>query len=171
MVLDSKVRELRDQFVSLSWARALYNGMWFSPEVEFLNNSIEFSQRTINGSVNMLAYKGNVYVVGRKSETSNLYSEEDASMDSLATFSPIDTTGFIAIQGVSNNFHPYVSVINHLDRSVFKNMVRPKLRKANHSPSKYVLRDYQHICFHFVSSERSCSVNFSVLLVTWAMAS
>jgi argininosuccinate synthase len=36
-----------------------------------------------------------------------LYSEEDASMDSLATFSPLDTTGFIAIQGVSDSLHSY----------------------------------------------------------------
>jgi argininosuccinate synthase len=106
--------------------------MWFSPEVEFLNNSIEFSQKTVNGSVNLLAYKGNVYVVGRKSETSNLYSEEDASMDSLATFSPIDTTGFIAIQGVSDTFYHDISITNHFDRSVSRNMVKLKLRKANH---------------------------------------
>jgi argininosuccinate synthase len=144
------VRELRDQFVSLSWARALYNGMWFSPEVEFLNNSIEFSQRTVNGSVNMLAYKGNVYVVGRKSETSNLYSEEDASMDSLATFSPLDTTGFIAIQGVSDTFTYYVSITNYLGRSVSRNMVRPKQLLVNHSLSNMywdTVNTYVSICF------------------------
>jgi argininosuccinate synthase len=33
--------------------------------------------------------EGNAYTVGRSSETSNLYSEEDASMDSLDTFSPL----------------------------------------------------------------------------------
>lgn len=99
--MDGKVRELRDQFVTLSWARHLYNGMYFSPEREFVENSIIFSQEVVNCEVKMMAYKGNVYTLGRKSETSNLYSEEDASMDSLETFSPMDTTGFIAIQGVS----------------------------------------------------------------------
>ena len=136
--------------MSLSWARALYNGMWFSPEVEFLNNSIEFSQKTVNGSVNMLAYKGNVYVVGRKSETSNLYSEEDASMDSLATFSPIDTTGFIAIQGVSDIFYHDISITNHFDRSVSRNMVKLKLRKANHSLSNMfwvTVNTHAFVCF------------------------
>jgi argininosuccinate synthase len=44
--------------------------------------------------------EGNAYTVGRSSETSNLYSEEDASMDSLDTFSPLDTSGFIAIQAI-----------------------------------------------------------------------
>jgi len=100
LVLDGKVRELRDQFVSISWSRAIYNGFYFSPECAFLNNSIEYSRQTVNGEVSMMAYKGNVYTTGRKSETSNLYSEEDASMDSLSTFSPVDTTGFINIQGI-----------------------------------------------------------------------
>ncbi|KAK7423457.1 hypothetical protein QQZ08_009026 [Neonectria magnoliae] len=76
LVMDGRVRELRDQFVSLSWSRQLYNGMYFSPEREFAT------------------------VLGRYSDTSNLYSEEDASMDSLEGFSPMDTTGFIAIQAI-----------------------------------------------------------------------
>lgn len=48
----------------------------------------------------MMAYKGNAYVLGRKSDASNLYSAEDASMDSLEGFSPEDTTGFIEIQAI-----------------------------------------------------------------------
>ncbi|KAF4502075.1 Argininosuccinate synthase [Fusarium agapanthi] len=81
LVLDSKVRKLRDQFVTIEWSQRLYNGM------SLLN-------------VRLRAYKGNVYVLGRSSETSSLYSQEDASMDSLDTFSPMDSTGFIAIQSI-----------------------------------------------------------------------
>ena len=47
-----------------------------------------------------MAYKGNVYVLGRSAPTSHLYSEEDASMDSLDTFNPEDTTGFININAI-----------------------------------------------------------------------
>ncbi|KAL7936600.1 argininosuccinate synthase [Trichoderma chlorosporum] len=100
LVMDSRVRELRDQFVSLTWARQLYNGMYFSPEREFVDNSIEFSQRNVSGVVRLAAYKGNVTILGRSSDSSNLYSQEDASMDSLEGFSPMDTTGFIAIQAM-----------------------------------------------------------------------
>ncbi|OAQ73180.1 argininosuccinate synthase [Pochonia chlamydosporia 170] len=100
LVMDTKVRELRDQFVTISWSRQLYNGMYFSPEREFVENSIIYSQQNVNGQVRMTAYKGNAYVLGRSSETSNLYSEEDASMDSLSTFSPMDTSGFIAISAI-----------------------------------------------------------------------
>ncbi|CAH0020323.1 unnamed protein product [Clonostachys rhizophaga] len=100
LTLDSKVRELRDTFVTTAWSRQLYNGMYFSPEREFAENSVIFAQDGVNGTVKMMAYKGNAYTVGRSSETSNLYSEEDASMDSLDTFSPLDTSGFIAIQAI-----------------------------------------------------------------------
>lgn len=98
--MDSKVRKLRDQFCTFEWSHALYNGMYFSPEREFLDNSIVFSQRGVNGKVRMRAYKGSAYVLGRSSESSTLYSQQDASMDSLEGFSPIDTTGFIAIQNI-----------------------------------------------------------------------
>ncbi|KAI1808240.1 argininosuccinate synthase [Daldinia bambusicola] len=100
LVLDGRVRELRDQFVTHSWSRLLYNGLYFSPEREFLDNSIVFSSKNTTGVVRLRAYKGNVYVLGRSSTASNLYSEEAASMDSLEGFSPQDTTGFIAIQAI-----------------------------------------------------------------------
>ncbi|KAI0849175.1 argininosuccinate synthase [Daldinia vernicosa] len=100
LVLDGRVRELRDQFVTHSWSRLLYNGLYFSPEREFLDNSIVFSSQNTTGVVRLRAYKGNVYVLGRSSNASNLYSEEAASMDSLEGFSPQDTTGFIAIQAI-----------------------------------------------------------------------
>jgi argininosuccinate synthase len=98
--MDAQVRALRDQFVSHHWSYQLYNGMYFSPEREFIENSLLFSQRRVNGQVRLQLYKGNAYVLGRSSETEKLYSEEEASMDSLDNFSPMDTTGFIAIQAI-----------------------------------------------------------------------
>jgi argininosuccinate synthase len=65
------------------------------------NYAIKFSQRQVEGKVSLVAYKGNAYVVGRSSETSNLYSEDESSMDTLdMNWTPQDTTGFIAIQGI-----------------------------------------------------------------------
>ena len=60
LVMDSQVRDLRDQFVTRAWSRQLYNGMYFSPEREFVENSVVFSQRNVTGQVKMMAYKGNV---------------------------------------------------------------------------------------------------------------
>ena len=100
LVMDTAVRSLRDQFVTHNWSYQLYNGMYFSPEREFVENALLFSQRRVNGEVRLSLYKGNAYVLGRSSETEKLYSEEEASMDTLDNFSPMDTTGFIAIQSI-----------------------------------------------------------------------
>lgn len=45
-------------------------------------------------------YKGNAYTIGRSSATEALYSETEASMDTLEDFSPVDTTGFIGVQSI-----------------------------------------------------------------------
>lgn len=39
-------------------------------------------------------------MLARFSDTEKLYSEKEASMDSLEDFSPVDTTGFIGIQSI-----------------------------------------------------------------------
>ncbi|KAK7427001.1 hypothetical protein QQZ08_006428 [Neonectria magnoliae] len=75
------------------------DGMYFSTERELLDNSIVFSQRHVEGKVDMMLYKGGAYVLGRSSEPSNLYSETEASMDSQGGFSP-DISGFNAIQAI-----------------------------------------------------------------------
>ncbi len=63
-------------------------------------NSILFSQKHVHGTVDMMVYKGAAHVLSRSAPESNLYSEEQASMDTLEGFSPEDTTGFIAIQAI-----------------------------------------------------------------------
>lgn len=54
----------------------------------------------MNGEVRLRCYKGNAYILGRSSSTEALYSAEEASMDSLEDFAPMDTTGFISIQSI-----------------------------------------------------------------------
>ncbi|KAL8729743.1 MAG: hypothetical protein Q9166_004572 [cf. Caloplaca sp. 2 TL-2023] len=100
LVMDGKVRSLRDQFVTHNWSELLYNGLYFSPEREFIENSLVFSQRRVNAEVHLRCYKGSVSILGRNSETEKLYSSEEASMDSLVDFSPMDTTGFININAI-----------------------------------------------------------------------
>ncbi|OAA65849.1 argininosuccinate synthase [Niveomyces insectorum RCEF 264] len=99
LVMDGKVRSLRDQFVTHNWSELLYNGMYFSPEREFVENSLLFSQKHVNGEVRLRCYKGNAYVLGRSSDA-KLYSLEESSMDTLVDFSPVDTSGFININAI-----------------------------------------------------------------------
>ncbi|PSS15046.1 hypothetical protein M430DRAFT_142407 [Amorphotheca resinae ATCC 22711] len=100
LVLDREVRALRDQFVTFNYAKILYNGLYFSPEREFLEESIVASQKNVNGQVRCRVYKGSFTVLGRSSETEKLYDASESSMDEIGAFSPADTTGFISVQAI-----------------------------------------------------------------------
>ncbi|POS82152.1 argininosuccinate synthetase, partial [Erysiphe pulchra] len=100
LVLDREVRALRDQFVTFNYAKLLYNGLYFSPEREFLEASIEASQKSVNGQVRCRVYKGSFTVLGRSSETEKLYDASESSMDEIGDFSPVDSSGFISIQAI-----------------------------------------------------------------------
>jgi len=99
LTLDRNVRALRDQFLTVHLSRILYNGYFFSPEREFLTAAIPASQRTVNGTVKIKLYKGNVIIQGRNSEE-GLYDARQVSMDELGGFEPTDTSGFIQIESI-----------------------------------------------------------------------
>jgi argininosuccinate synthase len=100
LVLDREIRALRDQFVTVGWSRVLYNGLYFSPEREFLEASIVESQKTVNGQVRLKLYKGNCIIVGRSSQTEKLYDAQQSSMDEIGDFQPSETGGFITVQAI-----------------------------------------------------------------------
>jgi argininosuccinate synthase len=100
LVLDREVRAIRDTFVTPTFARILYNGLYFTPEGEYARSMIAPSQITVNGQVRVRAYKGSLTVLGRSSDTEKLYDATVASMDELTDFDPQDTTGFIAVQSI-----------------------------------------------------------------------
>ncbi|KAI9683161.1 MAG: argininosuccinate synthetase [Trizodia sp. TS-e1964] len=100
LVLDREVRALRDQFVTFNYAKILYNGLYFSPEREFLEGSIVASQQSVNGEVRCRVYKGSFSVLGRSSATEKLYDASESSMDEIGSFAPSDTTGFISVQAI-----------------------------------------------------------------------
>lgn len=74
LTLDRNVRALRDQFVTVQLSQILYNGYFFSPEREFVTSCIPASQRTVNGTVRLKLYKGNVIVEGRFSDEVSCYT-------------------------------------------------------------------------------------------------
>ena len=99
LVLDREVRALRDQFVTFNYSKILYNGLYFSPEREFLEESIKASQKNVNGQVRCRAYKGQMMVLGRSSETEKLYDATESSMDEITGFEPSETSGEHAVLG------------------------------------------------------------------------
>lgn len=100
LVLDREVRQIRDQFVTPTLSRILYNGYYYSPEGDYIRATIPPSQVTVNGQVRCAVYKGGFMVLGRSSQTEKLYDATAASMDELTDFDPVDTTGFISVQSI-----------------------------------------------------------------------
>jgi argininosuccinate synthase len=79
ITLDREVVHERDR-LSPRFAELIYNGFWYSPEMDFLRAAIDVSQERVSGEVRVVLYKGGVTVTGRRSPHS-LYDEALASFD------------------------------------------------------------------------------------------
>lgn len=98
ITVDKEVLYLKELMTPLI-AKLIYNGYWFSPEMDFLMASINKSQENVTGTVYLTLYKGNVIVTGRESNYS-LYNESVASMEKAGGFDQKDAAGFIKINGL-----------------------------------------------------------------------
>ena len=98
IAMDREVMRLRDM-LSAKLAELIYNGFWFSPEMDFLRSAIDKSQEVIDGTVNLKLYKGNVFVLSRESHSS-LYDQDLSSMDIEGGFNQQDSEGFIRINAI-----------------------------------------------------------------------
>jgi argininosuccinate synthase len=103
IAMDKEVMHLRDMLIP-KFAELIYNGYWFSPEMDFLFSALEKSQEAIDGKVTIELYKGNVFPVSRESQTA-LYSKKQSSMDELGGFNVSDSQGFINISAVRLKAH------------------------------------------------------------------
>ncbi len=98
IAMDREVMRLRNM-LSPVFAELVYNGFWFSPEMDFLSAAIDKSQELIDGTVYLTLYKGNVIIDGRESPSS-LYNQELSSMDIEGGFDQKDSAGFIKINAI-----------------------------------------------------------------------
>jgi len=99
LTLDRDVMHERDR-LSPRFAELIYNGFWFSPEMEFLRTAIDASQENVTGEARLRLFKGSARVTGRRSPVS-LYSEALSSFeDAESSYDPRDATGFIRLQGL-----------------------------------------------------------------------
>jgi len=103
IAMDKEVMRLRDM-LSPKFSELVYNGFWFSPEMDFLMAAFNKSQEVIDGVVHLSLYKGNVTVLGRESPSS-LYDRELSSMDIEGGFNQVDSKGFINIHAVRLKAH------------------------------------------------------------------
>lgn len=105
-ILDREVLRIKS-YLTHKMSDYVYNGFWFSPECNFVRNSIQYSQKYVNGTVRLQLYKGNVMAIGRSSKVS-LYNENLVSMDVQGDFEPADATGFIRMQALRlREFHRF----------------------------------------------------------------
>lgn len=98
IAMDREVMRLRDM-IAPKFSELVYNGFWFSPEMEFLKAAIDASQKVIDGIVHLSLYKGNITIKGRESPSS-LYDEKLSSMDIEGGFNQMDSKGFIKINAI-----------------------------------------------------------------------
>ena len=98
ITLDKAAAHLKDEIMP-RYAELIYNGFWFSPEREMLQAMIDKSQRNVNGVVRLKIYKGNVTILGRKSDSS-LYSTEMATFEEDSVYDQKDAEGFIKLNAL-----------------------------------------------------------------------
>jgi len=99
ITLDREAAHLKDELMP-RYASLIYNGYWWSPEREMLQGLIDQSQENVNGVVRLKLYKGNVIVVGRKSDDT-LFDEAIATFDDDGgSYNQADAEGFIKLNAL-----------------------------------------------------------------------
>ena len=98
LTMDREVMHLRDS-LNTRLSDMMYNGFWFSPEMELMKAMINESQKNVTDTVRLKLYKGNCTVVGRKSPFS-LYSEEHATFEEDDVYDQRDAEGFIKLNAL-----------------------------------------------------------------------
>ena len=99
ITLDRELLHLKEDLTN-RYSRLVYNGYWFSPERESIQNLIDKSQAKVSGTVRVKLFKGNVIVEGRKSPNS-LYSEDLSTFENdSGAYDQRDAEGFIKINSL-----------------------------------------------------------------------
>ena len=99
ITIDREAAHLKDELMP-RYASLIYNGYWFAPERLMLQQAIDYSQATVNGDVRLKLYKGNVEVVGRRSEQS-LFDERLCTFeDDQGAYDQKDAGGFIKLNAL-----------------------------------------------------------------------
>ena len=100
VTLDREVAHLKDDLMP-RYASLVYNGYWWSPERKALQVLIDHTQQTVNGTVRLKLYKGNVIVVGRDSQTDSLFDSTIATFeDDAGAYDQRDAGGFIKLNAL-----------------------------------------------------------------------
>ena len=86
--------------LSYRYAQLVYNGKWFSPLKNALDNCIAELTKNVTGKIKLGLYKGNIIILSRQSPCS-LYNEKLASFSDSEVYDQKNATGFINLYGLS----------------------------------------------------------------------
>ena len=98
ITLDKGETHLKDEIMP-KYAETIYNGFWFSSERIAMQRLIDSTQKNVNGEVKIKVFKGNVIILGRKSNNS-LYDNSLVSFDEVGDYNQKDAEGFIKVNSV-----------------------------------------------------------------------
>ena len=91
--------ELKNSLVP-QYSKLIYEGSWFSPELKAVQSLIDSTQTSVNGTIGLELYKGNIKVLYRKSKNS-LYSQNIVTFeDDKGSYSQNDASGFIHLKSL-----------------------------------------------------------------------
>jgi argininosuccinate synthase len=111
IAMDREVLRLRNMLTA-KLSEIIYNGFWYSPEMDFLMAAVDKSQEVIDGTVHLKLFKGNVMAVGREC-SSSLYDQELSSMHLEGGFNQQDAEGFIKINAIRLMAHSAIMHKKH----------------------------------------------------------
>ena len=98
LTMDREVMHIRDSLIP-KVSQLIYNGFWYSPEMNSILAFINETQKNVTGDVKILLYKGNVRILGRRSDYS-LYSNQLATFEEDDLYDQSDATGFIKLNSL-----------------------------------------------------------------------
>lgn len=98
LVLDRETLYFKE-IAGLRYARLIYDGLWYTPLKKAIDKFVDYTQKNVEGTVNIKLLKGNVFVVGRKSPKS-LYKKELATYGKGDKFDQSLAKGFVEIFGL-----------------------------------------------------------------------
>jgi len=76
------------------YAELIYNGYWFSKERFKLQKIVDLNKNTVNGSVKLKLYKGNITIISRETKSA-AYSMKKVSFEENKTFNKSNVEKFI----------------------------------------------------------------------------
>ena len=98
ITLDKGEAHIKDELMP-KYAEIIYNGFWFSSERISIQKLIDSMSYKVNGDVKIKIFKGNVIILGRRSNNS-LYDNSLVSFDEVGDYNQKDAEGFIKINSI-----------------------------------------------------------------------